>query len=219
ASAVEVACSGADSPEKGLHPMSSSSRANDTSFQPSGLCALLCTWAAAAHLAACASAPVRPDMGRTLEQCPPEARATASRLGLHPIMQVQLMTVTCAGSVPPQRCNAVNVKSGPMEGMLILNDTEGLKVTGEAKVFPDRVYIAFDRVYPKPEGPPEPLCGVVLNDDTDRFGVTTHAALPPTTGLHIDPARVDRSPDATVIRFPIVYTYVQGPEGSFQPRR
>ncbi|HYO57459.1 serine/threonine-protein kinase, partial [Archangium sp.] len=41
ASAVEVACSGADSPEKGLHPMSSSSRANDTSFQPSGLCALL----------------------------------------------------------------------------------------------------------------------------------------------------------------------------------
>jgi serine/threonine-protein kinase len=217
ATAVEVACSGADRPEKGLHPMFSFHRADDTPSQPS-LCALLCTWAAAAHLAACASAPVRPDMGRVLEQCPPEARATASRLGLEPIMEVQLMTVTCAGSVPPNRCNAVNVKSGPMEGMLVLQDETILRVTGEAKVFPDRVYISFDRVYPKPEGPPEPLCGVVLNDDTDRFGVTTHAALPPTTGLHIDPERVDRSPDATVLRFPMVYTYIQGPKGSFQPR-
>ncbi|MGZ3459088.1 MAG: serine/threonine protein kinase, partial [Archangium sp.] len=184
-SALEVACPGATTPEKGLHLMSPSSRADDISLQPapsgptSRLCALLCTCAAAAHLAACASAPVRPDMGRLLEQCPPEARATARRLGLQPIMEVRLQTVTCAGSGQP--CdNAINVKTGPMAGMLILPDETGLKVTGEAKVFPDRVYISFDRVYPTPAGPPTPLCGVALNDDTDRFGVTTHAALPPT---------------------------------------
>jgi len=228
ASAVEVACSHASTPEKGPHPMSS--------FQPapseptSGLCALLCACAAAAHLAACASAPVRPDMGRVLEQCPPEARATASRLGLQPIMKVRLQTTTCADSQQP--CpNAINVKSGPMEGILILSDDTGRKVMGEAKVFPDRVYISFDRVYPDrvyttsdrvyptPEGPPEPLCGVALNDNTDRFGVTTHAALPPTTGLEIDPARVDKSPNTTILRWPIVYTYIQGPEGTFHPRR
>ena len=228
ASAVEVACSPAFTPEKGPHPMAS--------FQPapseptSGLCALLCACAAAAHLAACASAPVRPDMGRVLEQCPPEARATASRLGLQPIMEVRLQSTTCTSSEQP--CpNAINVKTGPMEGILILSDETGRKVMGEAKVFPDRVYISFDRVYPNrvytssdrvyptPEDPPEPLCGVALNDDTDRFGVTTHAALPPTTGLEIDPARVDRSPDAAVLRWPIVYTYIQGPEGTFHPRR
>ncbi|HEX8818791.1 MAG TPA: serine/threonine-protein kinase [Archangium sp.] len=224
ASAVEVACSGAATPEKGLHPMFASSPHDNASLQPTpsgstgGLCALLCACATAAHLAACASAPVRPDMGRLLEQCPPEARATARHLGLQPIMEVRLQTTTCAGSKQPCS-NAINVKSGPMEGILILNDETGLKVTGEAKVFPDRVYISFDRVYPTPETPPVPLCGVALNDDTDRFGVTTHAALPPTNGLNIDPARVDRSPDATVLRWPIVYTYIQGPEGTFQPRR
>lgn len=196
----------------------------------SGLCALLCACAATAHLAACASAPVRPDMGHILEQCPPEARATARRMGLQPIMEVHLLTTTCASSKQP--CpNAINVKSGPIEGILILSDETGRKVTGEAKVFPDRVYISFDRVYPDrvytssdqvfptPEGPPEPLCGVALNDNTDRFGVTTHAALPPTTGLEIDPARVDRSRDAVILRRPIMYTYIQSPEGTFHPRR
>lgn len=204
-----------------------SSRADDTSVQPmpsrplSGLCALLCTCAASAHLAACATTPVRPDMGLILEQCPPEARATASRLGLHPIMQVELETITCAGSKDSLKdcANAVNVRTGPVVGLMLLNDEQALKVTGEAKVFPDRVYISFDRVYPTPEGPPVPFCGVALNDNRDRFGVTTHAALPPTLGLDIDPAKVDRSPDATVLRWPIVYTYVQSPEGSFQPRR
>jgi len=228
ASAVEVACSGASTSEKGPHPMSS---AQPVPSRPtSGLCALLCACAATAHLAACASAPVRPDMGHILEQCPPEARATARRMGLQPIMEVHLLTTTCASSKQP--CpNAINVKSGPIEGILILSDETGRKVTGEAKVFPDRVYISFDRVYPDrvytssdqvfptPEGPPEPLCGVALNDNTDRFGVTTHAALPPTTGLEIDPARVDRSRDAVILRRPIMYTYIQSPEGTFHPRR
>ncbi|HEX5753209.1 MAG TPA: protein kinase [Archangium sp.] len=226
-SAVEMVCSSAVTPEKGLHPMSPSSRADDTSVQPmpsrplSGLCALLCTCAASAHLAACATTPVRPDMGLILEQCPPEARATARRLGLHPVMEVELETITCAGSEDSlQECaNAINIRTGPVVGLMPLNDKESLKVTGEAKVFPDRVYISFDRVYPTPEGPPVPFCGVALNDNRDRFGVTTHAALPPTLGLDIDPAKVDRSPDAAVLRWPIVYTYVQSPEGSFQPRR
>ncbi|WPB78749.1 serine/threonine-protein kinase [Archangium violaceum] len=226
-SAVEMVCSGAVNPEKGPHPMFPSSRANDTSVQPmpsrplSGLCALLCTCAASAHLAACATTPVRPDMGLILEQCPPEARATAKRLGLHPVMQVELETFTCAGSEDSvQECaNAINVRTGPVAGIMLLNDKEVLKVTGEAKVFPDRVYISFDRVYPTPEGPPVPFCGVALNDNKERFGVTTHAALPPAHGLDIVPAKVDRSPDAAVLRFPIVYTYVQSPEGTFHPRR
>ena len=38
-------------------------------------------------------------------------------------------------------------------------------------------------------------------------------------GLKIDPTRVDKSPDAAILRWPIVYTYIQGPEGTFQPRR
>ena len=227
ASAVEMVCSGAVTPEKGPHPMIPSSRADDTSVQPmpsrplSGLCALLCTCAASAHLAACATTPVRPDMGLILEQCPPEARATASRLGLHPVMQIQLETFTCAGSEDSvEECaNAINVRTGPVVGKMLINYGEVLKVTGEAKVFPDRVYFSFDRVYPTPEGPPVPFCGVALNDNRDRFGVTTHAALPPAHGLDIVPAKVDRSPDAAVLRFPIVFTYVQGPEGSFQPRR
>jgi hypothetical protein len=136
-------------------------------------------------------------------------------------MQIQLETFTCAGSEDSvETCaNAINVKTGPVVGMMILNDEEALKVTGEAKVFPDRVYFSFDRVYPTPEGPPVPFCGVALNDNRDRFGVTTHAALPPAHGLDIVPAKVDRSPDAAVLRFPIVYTYVQSPEGTFQPRR
>jgi eukaryotic-like serine/threonine-protein kinase len=184
-----------------------------------GLCALLCTCAAAAQLAACASAPVRPDMAPILEQCPAEARATVNRLGLQPIMQVELENVTCASAGGKGHCNAVNVKTGPVEGMMILNDEDALKVTGEAKVFPDKVYISFDRVYPTPEGPPVPLCGVALNDAMTRFGVTTYAAKPPggVQGLILDPALVDRSKDAAVLSFPIVFTYVQGPEGSFKP--
>jgi serine/threonine-protein kinase len=224
--AVETACSGALNPYEGLHPMSAFSRADDTSLQSmpprtaSGLCALLCTCAATAQLAACASAPVRPDMGPILEQCPAEARATARRLGLQPIMQVELESFTCAGPGGTGHCLAVNAKSGPVEGMMILNDEEALKVTGEAKVFPDRVYISFDRVYPTPEGPPVPLCGVALNDGMVRFGVTTAAAMPPESrqGLIVDPALVDRSKDAAVLAFPIVFTYIQGPEGSFKPR-
>lgn len=222
--AVEVACSGAHNPDEGLHPMSDVSRADDATL-PSmplrstrGLCALLYTSAAAAHLAACASTPVRPDMRSILEQCPPEARATVKRLGLRPIMEVELETITCTTALEEQ-CNAVNVKTGPMVGALRLDDGGLLRVTGQAKVFPDRVYISFDRVYPTPEGAPLPLCGVVLNDDTDRFGVTAHSALPPAKGLNIDPALVDHSPDATVLNFPVVYTYFQGPEGTFKPQR
>ena len=232
ASTLEVACSGAVTAEKGLHPVFPSHDAANISFQPSPsgsasrLCALLCAWAAATHFAACASAHVRPDMGSILAQCPPEARATARRLNLQRIMEVELLTGTCASPVQP--CpNAINIKTGPVEGVLILNGEEGLKVTGEAKVFPDRVYIFFDRVYPNrvtqenltPEGAPVPFCGVALNDDVDRFGVTAHAALPRAQGLEIDPTRVDRSPEATILRWPIVNTYIQGPEGTFQPRR
>ena len=217
-SAFELACSGAGSTEKGSHPLFPSSTADDTTpkLNPtSNLCTWLGACATAANLLACASAPVRPAMEPLLAQCPPEARQTASRLGLKSIMQVQLVNVTCAG--PGDFCNTVNVKSGPVEGELILNDEDFLKVTGEAKVFPDRVYIYFDRLHPTPEGPPVPFCGAALNDNRNQFGVDTFAAWQQ-KGAKVDPAKVDRSPDAAVLNFPIVFTYIQGPDNKFRPR-
>lgn len=217
-SAFELACSGAGSTEKGRHLLFPSSNADDTSSKPNpagGLCTWLGACAAAANLLACASAPIRPEMEPLLAQCPPEARQTASRLGLTSIMQVQLVNVTCAG--PGDFCNTVNVKSGPVEGELILNDEDFFKVTGEAKVFPDRVYIYFDRLRPTPEDPPVPFCGAALNDSRNHFGVLTWAAFPQ-KGALVDPAKVDRSPDAAVLNFPIVFTYIQGPDNKFRPR-
>jgi serine/threonine-protein kinase len=217
-SAFELACSGASSTEKGSHPLFPSSKADDTSPKPNPASSL-CTWlgacATAANLLACASAPVRPEMEPLLAQCPPESRQTASRLGLRSIMEVQLVNVTQAG--PGDFRNTVNVKSGPVEGELIVNDEDFFKVTGEAKVFPDRVYIYFDRLHPTPEGPPVPFCGAALNDDRNQFGVETWAAWPQ-KGALVDPARVDRSPDAAVLNFPIVFTYIQGPDNKFRPR-
>jgi len=217
-SAFELACSGAGSTEKGSHPLFPSNNADDTSSKPnpaSGLCTWLGACAATANLLACASAPIRPEMEPLLAQCPPEARQTASRLGLKSIMEVNLVNVTCAG--PGNFCNTVNVKSGPVEGELILNDEDFFKVTGEAKVFPDRVYIYFDRLHPTPEGPPVPFCGAALNDSRNSFGVFTWAAIPQ-KGALVDPAKVDRSPDAAVLNFPIVFTYIQGPDNKFRPR-
>ncbi|HYO68067.1 MAG TPA: serine/threonine-protein kinase [Archangium sp.] len=217
-SAFELACSGAGSTEKGSHSLFPSRRADDTLSQPHSASSL-CTWlgacAAAANLLGCASAPVRPEMEPLLAQCPLEARQTASRLGLRSIMQVQLVNVTEAG--PEHHRATVNIKSGPVQGELIVNDEDFFKVTGEAKVFPDRVYIYFDRLHPTPEGPPVPFCGAALNDDRNRFGVETWAVMPQ-EGALVDPARVDRSPDAAVLNFPIVFTYIQGPDNKFRPR-
>jgi serine/threonine-protein kinase len=178
--------------------------------------ALICV---ATRFLACAGAPVRPEVGGFLERCPPEARQTAVRLGFEgrPFTNVELVTVTDAGV---GKTGLRNVRSGPMEGWMILPDERTHRVTGEVKVLPDRVYVWFDRIYldalyPTPGRVPSPICGVVVSErDLTKFGVQTHAASP-ARGVEVDPVKVDPSPDATVINAPMVDTYVQLPGRHF----
>lgn len=178
--------------------------------------ALLC---AASRFLACAGAPVRPDVGGFLERCPAEAGQTAVRLGFegHPFTDVELVTVTDAGV---GETGLRNVRSGPMEGWMVLPDERIYRVTGEAKVLPDRVYVQFDRIYldalyPTPGRVPSPICGVVVSErDRTKFGVQTRATSK-AKGDEVDPAKVDPSPDATVINAPLVDTYVQLPGRRF----
>jgi serine/threonine-protein kinase len=234
ASALEAACPGAASTALALPAPSEKGRTPllfSTPRFPSGLHALFC--AAVSQLLACASAPVRPDVGGFLEQCPPEARMTAARLGFDkaktPIVGVELMTGTEVGAEGSK--GMFNLKTGPMGGWMFLPEaqldweTGEAKqvhwVTGEAKVFPDRVYIQFDRiyldaVYPTPGSIPSPICGVAVNDfDRTQFGLRTFAA-DPDRGAKIDPALVVyHGPDAAILNTPTVDTYVQLPERRF----
>ena len=233
-SALEAACPGAASTalampapsEKGRTPLIFS-----TPRFPGGLHALFC--AAVSQLLGCASAPVRPDVGGFLEQCPPEARMTAARLGFDktktPIVAVRLMTGAEVGAERSE--GMINLKSGSVGGWMFLpesqfdwetNKAEHVHwVSGEAKGFPDRVYIQFDRifldaVYPTQGRVPSPICGVAVSDlDRTQFGVRTFAASPD-PGVKIDPAKVVyQGPDAAILNIPRVDTYVQLPEHHF----
>jgi serine/threonine-protein kinase len=200
--------------ERGIPPMFSS-----TTLPKSlrDVCVLLGACAASVNLMACASAPVRPDMRGFLERCPPEALETAARLKLKRVVDLELATFTWAGV---READAVNVRTGPMEGWMIVSPDESFenvahRVTGEAKVFPDRVYIQFDRIYldekhPTPGRVPTPICAVATDGWGQEFGVPTFAAKP-NGGVVLDPAKVDRSPGATVINGRGIPVYVQRP--------
>ncbi|QRK10993.1 serine/threonine protein kinase [Archangium violaceum] len=179
---------------------------------------LLC--AASTHFLACASAPVRPDVLGFLERCPPEARLTAVQLGFEedPFAEIELATVTDAGK---GKTGLRNVRSGPMEAWMRLPDGSIRRVTGEAKVLPDRVYAQFDRIYLDglyPETPgrvPSPICSVIVSEyDRTELGILTHAALP-YRGAEVDPAKVVRGRDFAVINAPLVFAYVQLPDRHF----
>jgi predicted Ser/Thr protein kinase len=239
ASAVELVCCGAastalDAPmptEKGRTPLPPSLHADDTRslFTPTRLfghvCRLLGACSAAAQLSACAGAPVRPDMDAFLQQCPPEALATAARLDLRS-SYTEVFLDTGTKACPDGVCGAINIKTGPMGAWMYTHiDNEDLHwVTGEARVFPDRVYVQFDRIYLDAKWPtrgsiPSPFCAVVTGRDYyDKYGEHTFAALPE-GGVVLDPARVDRSPDSAVINAPRVDARVRFPEGDPRNRR
>ncbi len=199
---------------------------------PGGLHALFC--AAVFQLLSCASAPVRPDVGGFLEQCSPEARMTVAQWGFDkakaPIVRVRLMNGTEVGG--GQTRGLLNIKSGPMGGWMFLPegginwDTGEVKqvhwVTGEAKVFPDRVYIQFDRIYldaiyPTQGRVSSPICGAAVSDlDRTELGVPPFTVRPPVPGAEVDPAKVVyHGPDAAILNAPTVDTYVQLPERRF----
>lgn len=221
ASMLEEACSGV-APTALVSPAPSGKGCDPLRFStPKSLgetLTLLC--AVSTHLLACVSAPVRPDVGGFLEQCPPEARLMAARLGFEnrPFTDVELATVTDAGV---GKTGLRNVRSGPMEGWMSLPDGKIYRVTGEAKVLPDRVYVQFDRIYldgsypTTPGRVPSPICGVIVSErDRTKFGVQTYAASK-VRGVEVDPAKVDHSPDAAVIAAPLVDMYVQLPDRHF----
>ncbi len=221
ASALEVECLGTASTapaslapsEKGRHPLLSS-----TPKALRGLLALCC--AASSQLVGCASAPVRPDVGGFLERCPPEALATAARLGFDkgPITRVEVegIPVSAEGSV-----GDINVRSGPVVGSMDLPDGKIHWVAGELKVFEDRVYIQFDRIYldalyPERGRVPTPLCAALISwRDMTKFGEKTFEADPP-DGPGIDESKVVyRGRDAAVMSAAYVTVYVQAPGRRF----
>jgi serine/threonine-protein kinase len=221
ASALEVECPGTASTapaslapsEKGRHPL--------LSFTPKalrGILALFC--AASSQLVGCASAPVRPDVGGFLQRCSPEALATAARLGFdkRPFTRVEVegLDVSVDGSE-----GDLNVRSGPVVGSMDLPDGKIHRVTGELKVFQDRVYIQFDRIYldalyPEPGRVPSPLCAVLVSArDMTLFGEKTFEAEQP-HGARVDPSKVvHRGPDAAVMSAAYVSVYVQAPGRRF----
>lgn len=181
--------------------------------------ALLC--AASVHFLACSGVPVRPDTGGFLEQCPPEARQTAVRLGFEkkPFTDVELVTGVDVGTVSSP--DMLNVRSGPMEGWMVLPDEKIHWVTGEAKVFQKRLYVQLDRIYldalyPTPGRVPSPICAVVVSErDWRKFGVMTYEIAKP-SGAEIDPAKVVyRGADAAILNAQLVDVYVQLPGRQF----
>ncbi|HYO64589.1 MAG TPA: serine/threonine-protein kinase [Archangium sp.] len=226
ASALEAVCSGAAS--TALVPPAPSEKGCEAllftppkSFRETRV--LLC--AASVHLLACSGAPVRPDAGGFLEQCPPEARQTAVRLGFEnrPFTQVEVVTVVDVGTVSSPYM--FNVRSGPIEGWMFLPDQEtSYRVTGEAKVFQKRFYAQFDRIYldalyPTPGRVPSPICAVVVSDiEPTKFGVLTYEGYESSNhpGVEIDPAKVVyRGPGAAILIAQLVRTYVQLPGRHF----
>ncbi|HEX8434712.1 serine/threonine-protein kinase [Archangium sp.] len=199
--------------EKGRHPLRSS-----TPKVLRGLLALFC--AASSPLLGCASAPVRPDVGGFLERCSPEALATAARLGFdkRPITRVEVegIPVSAEGSE-----GDINVRSGPVMGSMDLPDGKIHWVAGELKVFEDRIYIQFDRIYldalyPERGRVPSPLCAALISGrDMTKFGEKTFEADPP-RGPGIDPSKVvHRGPDAAVLPIAYAVVYVQAPGRRF----
>lgn len=229
--AWEEACRGAASTslampaptERGHPPVLTSWTDDDSSWfsvppRPlGGICALLGVCAASVNLLACAGAPVRPDPREILDRCPPEALETAEKMNLTgSFTDVELVTITLAGVTDSA---AVNIRTGPVEGWMIW-DKGSYRVKGQAKVFPDRVYIHFDWIYldqpyPTPGRVPSPICAVALNLGSHKtLGVTTYAAFP-MSGVEVDPTKVDPSPDAAVLNVPMVGAYVQRPGHHF----
>ncbi|WPB77121.1 protein kinase [Archangium violaceum] len=226
ASALEAVCSGAAS--TALVPPAPSEKGCEAllftppkSFRETH--ALLC--AASVQFLACSGAPVRPDAGGFLEQCPPEARQTAARAGFAqmPFTDVELVTGVEVGNEASPAL--LNVRSGPMEGWMFLpNDERSYRVTGEAKVFQKRFYVRFDRIYLDALYPtrgivPSPICAVVVSDrePTKKFGVLTYEIDKP-IGAEIDPAKVVyRGADAAILNSQLVDVYVQLP-GRQYPR-
>jgi serine/threonine-protein kinase len=222
ASALEAVCSGA-APTALVPPAPSEKGCEALLFSPPKSFretrALLC--AASVHFLACSGAPVRPDAGGFLEQCPPEARQTAVRLGFEkqPFTHVELVTGVDVGTVSSPYM--LNVRSGPMEGWMVLPDERIHRVTGEAKVFQKRLYVQLDRIYldalhPIPGRVPSPICAVIVSErDRTKFGVLTYEIDKP-IGAEIDPAKVVyRGPDTAILNAPLVDAYVQLPGRHF----
>jgi eukaryotic-like serine/threonine-protein kinase len=222
ASALEAVCSGAV-PTALVPPAPSEKGCEALLFTPPKSLretrSLLC--AVSVQLLACAGAPVRPDAGGFLEQCPPEARQTAVRLGFEkqPFTDVELVTGVDVGTV--RSPYMLNVRSGPMEGWMVLPDERIHRVTGEARVFQKRLYVQLDRIYldalyPTPGQVPSPICAVVVSDmERTKFGVLTYEGAK-TVGGEIDPAKVVyRGADAAILVAQLVVTYVQLPGRRF----
>jgi serine/threonine-protein kinase len=223
ASALVVECPGTASTapaslapsEKGRHPLLPS-----TPKALRGILALFC--AISSQLQGCASVPVRPDVGGFLERCPPEALATAARLGFdkRPITNADVEGIPVSAEAT---AGQINVRSGPVVGWMEL-PPDGKKmhrVTGELKVSEDRVYIWFDRIYldalyPEPGREPSPLCAALVSwRKMTLFGEKTFEADPP-QGARIDPSKVVyRGPDAAVMSSSFVVVYVQAPGRRF----
>ncbi|MFE8604060.1 serine/threonine protein kinase [Archangium violaceum] len=225
ASALEAVCSGAAS--TALVPPAPSEKGCEAllftppkSFRETHV--LLC--AASVQFLACSGAPVRPDAGGFLEQCPPEARQTAVRMGFEvSFTDVELVTGVEVGT--ESNTGFFNVRSGPMEGWMFLpGDERSYRVTGEAKVFQNRFYVQFDRIYldalyPTPGRVPSPICAVVVSErePTKKFGVLTYESEHP-LGAEIDPAKVVyRGADSTILNAHMADVYVQLP-GRQYPR-
>ncbi|HEX8824060.1 MAG TPA: serine/threonine-protein kinase [Archangium sp.] len=203
------------SPDEAPTPTSHSTQA------PSRRCALLTSLlgVAAAQLAGCATAPVRPDPIGYLASCSPEARATPARLDIKPDEQGSFLeTGTPVSDESIEDGGALNLKPGPVTASMFV-EMKGqklyLKITGEAVTTPHRVYIQFDRLY-LPDGTPHSICGVAV-DGIHQYGIPTYARLP-MEGAKVDPARVDKSPGSVVLNDPRFETVLQGPEGYYVPR-
>jgi serine/threonine-protein kinase len=182
--------------------------------------ALLCT--ASAHLLACTGAPVRPDAGGFLERCPLEARMTAVQLGFEkqPFTEVVLATGTEVGAGSIE--NVMNFRNGLVEGWMELPDRRMYWVSGEAKVFQERVYMQFDQLYldalyPTRGRVPSPICAVAVSQrDRTKLGVFMYRVDDPSTAKFIDPSKVVyRGSDAAIIGTRMVDTYVQLPGRRF----
>lgn len=177
--------------------------------------------AASVHWLACTGAPVRPDPEGFLERCSPEARLTAERLGFEkkPFTDVELATGidVGAGSID----NILNFRSGPVEGWVELPDGKIHWMTGRAKVYQDRIYMEFDRIYLDALHPirgrvASPLCAVAVDDDWRKLGVENYEPGMRAYDEYVDPAKVVfRGPDAATLPTRMVDIYVQLPGRRF----
>ncbi|HSP79248.1 MAG TPA: serine/threonine-protein kinase, partial [Myxococcaceae bacterium] len=223
--------------EKGRTPVSSSHPVDDLASPspPSrlgGLCKLLGACATVAHLSSCVSVPVRMtrEMESFLQQCPPEARETATRLPFfkkRPFSEVEFTSLTDAG---PPGSSPLNIRSGPVEGWLLVDfDGSVRRVTGVAKVFPDRVYVQLDRIYldsshtrgpdgvATPGSEEAPICAVVMNMNYSAYGINTFTDIEGHRD-RVDLEKVDRGPEAAMLHSPLLNVRLQFPEGDARNR-